>query len=131
MNRQQRRALVAENKRRPRHLTPLPVERWPRVPPGLEQVWESRDFLVQLYRDNGALRLSVNSTAPSARDWADGIHWDTLQRIKHDVGYGDWWAVECYPPDEDLVDVGNLRHLWLLPEPPAFGWVKGSRRRKG
>lgn len=43
-------------------------------------------------------------------------------RLKAECGRGDKWAVELYPPDEAVVNVANIRHLWLLPEPPAFGW---------
>jgi hypothetical protein len=32
------------------------------------------------------------------------------------------WAVEIYPADGDVVAVANMRHLWLLPEAPAFAW---------
>lgn len=89
------------------------------------RAWRNRDYLVQLYDDAGFERLTVNRAELSANDrghWRDGITWDELQRIKAEVGFGDRWAVEVFPPDAALVNVSNMRHLWVLPEPPAFGW---------
>lgn len=87
------------------------------------EVWRSRDFLVQLYQEPAAVRVTVNRThAPNGIDWAEGISWDELQRLKAEIGRGDAWAVEIYPADEHVVNVANMRHLWLLTEPLAFGW---------
>lgn len=88
------------------------------------EVWASRDYLVQVFAGD-VVRLTVNRTTRSPRGdrWADGLSWDELQRIKADVGRGDRWAVEIYPPDEHVVDVANMRHLWLVDEPPAFAWL--------
>jgi hypothetical protein len=33
--------------------------------------------------------------------------------------------VEVYPPDEAVVNVANIRHLWLLAEAPAYAWNNG------
>ncbi|EOG1815585.1 hypothetical protein ACK3RA_000943 [Enterobacter hormaechei] len=49
---------------------------------------------------------------------------DALQEIKSAVGYGDRDAVEIYPRDSDVVNVANMRHLWITPEPIAFAWRK-------
>lgn len=87
------------------------------------EVWRSRDFLVTLFDEDGHVRVTVNrSHMPNGIDWADGITWDELQAIKHDIGRGELWAVECYPPDDAVINVSNMRHLWLLDEPPAYGW---------
>ncbi len=86
-------------------------------------VWRSREFLVQLFADNGHVRMTVNRThKPNGKDWAEGITWDELQRLKTEVGYGDRWAVEVYPPDEEVINDANMRHLWLLKETPDYGW---------
>lgn len=87
------------------------------------EVWRSRDYMVQLFRDHGHVRITVNRThQPDGIDWADGITWDELQAIKSEVGRGDVWAVELFPPDDAVVNVSNMRHLWLLDEPPPYGW---------
>lgn len=57
-------------------------------------------------------------------EWADGISWDELMRIKSEVGYKDSWAVEVYPSDSHVINVANMRHLFLLKEKPDFAWEK-------
>lgn len=116
-----------ENARMPTVLVLRPRESWSliRVPEGLVEVWQSRDFLVQVYeRKNGAERLSILRTSLNAEGtrWKDGISWEQLQRLKHECGRGDRFAVEIYPADADVVNVANLRHLWVLDEPPSFAW---------
>jgi hypothetical protein len=54
--------------------------------------------------------------------FVDGIAWEDLQRLKAEIGKGDYCAVEIYPRDRDLVNVANMRHLWLLPEVPGYCW---------
>lgn len=114
-----------------RKMDPVPVEEWPFFL-GLETeplaVWRSKDYLAVLYRQkaDGKRRLTVNSVRhmPSRKrksgiDWRDGITWDELQRIKNETLGPDVWCVEVYPAQDDVVDVSNMRHLWLLDEPPA------------
>jgi hypothetical protein len=87
--------------------------------------WESPQFLVVLYAERSGRRLSINRARlkpDGSGRWDDGITWDTLQEIKSKIGLGDCWGVEVFPPDDELVDVANIRHIWLLPEPPAFAW---------
>lgn len=96
------------------------------------EVWRSRDFLVQLFREPSGVRMSVNRThMPNGKDWAEGISWDDLQRLKYEIGRGDLWAVELYPADEHVVDDANMRHLWLLGEPPSFGWRQRDANVQG
>lgn len=123
--REQRRQLERENARQPERMTPVARSEWPEsTPPGIAAVWRSRGFLAQLYTHEAAPRLSVCRTSMSAATgrWTDNITWDELQQVKRECGFGDRWAVEVYPPDREIVNVGNLRHLWLLDAPPPFGW---------
>jgi hypothetical protein len=30
--------------------------------------------------------------------------------------------VEIYPRDRDIVNIANMRHLWVMAEPLALGW---------
>lgn len=125
-NRQQRRALQHENKRWPDTLREIPRNEWPNAgPPGITRVWRSRAYLVQEYapKTEGVVRLSVNRTTLTGHGrWDDAIPWDELQRLKAEAGYGNRWAVEVFPAEADKVNVANMRHLWLLPEPPVFAW---------
>ena len=107
-------------------------EDWPAdvsPPPGLQRVWRDRRYLVQQYLDGGTIRLSVNIVAAksSLERLVDGIPWDELQRIKNQCGYGNKCAVELFPPEASVVNVANIRHLWLLREPPAFMWGAKAR----
>ncbi|HID9686324.1 TPA: DUF7694 domain-containing protein [Citrobacter amalonaticus] len=77
------------------------------------------------YPPGSVIRLTVNTTSiASSGRWKDGISWDALQEIKSAVGYGDRDAVEIYPRDSDVVNVANMRHLWITPEPISFAWRK-------
>jgi hypothetical protein len=106
-------------------LESIDPDTWPEnVAENLIAVWRSRDYLVQVFQDDAAVaRLSINRTAIDERGaWLEGISWSTLQRLKREAGYGDFHAVEIFPADTDVVNVANMRHLWILSEPPAFAW---------
>lgn len=90
------------------------------------RVWRSRGFMVQQFERLGQpVRLTIQRTTLRADgEWMDEITWDDLQRIKREIGYGDRFAVEAYPEDRDVVNIANLRHLWLMSETPAWAWRK-------
>jgi hypothetical protein len=108
----------------PLALAKVPIEQWPLpYPKGLKEVWRSRFFLVQVFLDNGVERLSIcKATLKDNGNWEDNITWDELQRLKQECGRGDYEAVEVYPADKDIVNVANMRHLWIVPTP--FSWKK-------
>lgn len=56
------------------------------------------------------------------KNWIDGITWDDLFWLKNQVGYADFDAVELYPRKNDIVNVSNIRHLWVFKEPVNFAW---------
>lgn len=116
----------------------VPEDEWPLFP-ALEtipvKVWRSADYLAVLYeqRADGHRRLTVNSVRRKAErkrkggtDWRDGITWDELQRIKNETIGPDVWCVEVYPAQGKLVDVANMRHLWVLDGPPATRFPEKS-----
>lgn len=127
--RQQRKALERENENWPVSGREIPAEQWPsdldltRI-----RVVRSRDYLIQVYvvPNSDVVRLSVNRTKVVAATgrWDDGLSWDELQTVKRIAGFSRRWAVEVYPSDHEVVNVANMRHLWILPEPPAFVWRK-------
>lgn len=87
------------------------------------KAWRSKDFLASLYVFEEKDRLTVCRAALNdVGGYEDGITWDELMRVKAQCGYGSRWAVEIYPPDDQVVNVSNMRHLWLLEAAPAFGW---------
>jgi len=108
--------------------TPIPRESWPSgfeaMTPQPELVARNRGYLVQVFPEvDGAQRLSICRTmiANNGR-WEDGMTWDELMSIKNQIGYEDRWAVEIYPPASKVVNVANMRHIWLLKEKPVFAW---------
>ena len=124
------RAADEESRTFPRHMIELPAEKVAgsnrTVGAKALNAWRSRTHLAQLHDDAGTLRLSVHRVTDVAWhirfDAAGGISWDDLQRIKGECGFGDRWAVEVYPPDDRVVNVAPIRHLWLLDEQPPYAW---------
>lgn len=93
---------------------PMPIE-----------VWRSRRFLVQVFAVRPTItRLSINRIEIEAESnrWEQGISWEELQRIKREVGFGEYDAVEIFPADKDIVNVANMRHLWVLQESLDYKW---------
>lgn len=96
----------------------------------LVMVFVSRKFLVQVYAEpqedvfETVYRLSVNRVKRNQHGWAQDITWKELQQVKRELGYGDWYAIEIYPRDKDVVNVANMRHLWLFEKPLPYGWTK-------
>lgn len=120
------RFIESENEKYGNVLLPLNVGEYVAGPAVPVKAWRSREFLVQEFAalPDGVFRLSVNRTHvdPGSLRWVDGITWDDLQRLKREAGYGDREAVEIYPPDGCVVDVANIRHLWILPDRMPFSW---------
>ena len=105
-----------------RFLSPVDRSERPDVawPPSCTELWRSRGYLLQVHRvpgHPGVERLSVCRSDQSPKP----ITWDTLQRLKRECGRGHLWAVEVYPADDQLVDVADMRHLWVVAR-PAWAW---------
>jgi len=120
------RELKKQNRKCSVLLQEVPVKYWPEREQNHDRiaVWRSRDYLVQAYDEScGIIRLSINRTEVRPdRQWKDGLSWDELQEIKRQCGYGEAYALEVYPRDQDVVNVANMRHLWIMPEPLPIGW---------
>ncbi len=131
MNRTDRRAaqkhIRKESASFPVSLVEVPRSEWPNAGPvGIVKVFRSRDYLVQVFdaTTSAAFRMSVNRTQLEGRGWGQDIPWIDLQRLKHEAGFGDFDAVEVYPRDCDVVNVANMRHLWIMTDVLAFAWRK-------
>ena len=124
-----------ENSKWPDHLVEVPKEDWPTTN-NLEtalagvlrtRVMRSNKFLVQAFhrQSDGEIRISVvrAEIGPDSK-YLDGISWDDLQQIKRELGWGHLMAVEIYPADKDIVNVANMRHLWIPAKPIDIGWKK-------
>lgn len=101
----------------------IPREKWPAfVPDGLIRFFKTDELGIQEYKEKcGTLRLTVHKLKHKNGKWLDGITWDQLQHAKRLVGYANKCAVEIYPADKDIVNVANMRHLWIV-DAPDFAW---------
>lgn len=124
--REQRRQLARDNLTFPIALRRLPDDEWrAKARDNQIEVWRSRSYLVQVYQESaGVVRLTVCSIEHDGANWKQDIPWEDLQRLKRECGRGDMFAVEIYPADIDVVNVSNMRHLWVMPEPLPFGWKR-------
>lgn len=119
-----------DSKKFPRHLIKIPDEQIPPARPDFKsapvEIWRSNKFLLQVFEeDNGIERLSIQKTRlRDDGEFDDNIGWDDLQRLKSECGRGDKQAIEIFPADKDVVNVANMRHLWVLTEPMEFTWRK-------
>ena len=124
----QRKQLERDNRKYPAELAEMAIPPGIRLVPGCFKVFRSRTFLVQVFSTpvDGMIRLSVNRTTHNGESWSDNITWDELQQLKREAGYGEKDAVECFPRDADVVDVANIRHLFVfLTENPPYFWRDG------
>lgn len=83
----------------------------------LIEAWRSSRYMVQVYQVTENIeRLSICHLDfnDDFTRWKDGISWDKIQRLKRECGRGDFEACEMYPIDSDIVDVANMRHLWIM-----------------
>jgi len=127
ITREQRRQLARDNAKQPLVMTLVPVQLWPaNRPSNVIESWRSRDFVAAVYQEaDGVERISINRTEMNGADrWQDGITWDDMQRIKREIGRGNCYTIEIFPCDKDVVNVANMRHLWVLREPLNVGWFK-------
>jgi len=124
--RQQRTALEKENSAFPDELIQIDHT----LPPSYrmmthkpKEAWRSKRFLVQVYDErDGIERISVCRTSVCGDRWEENITWDELQQLKRECGRGSLDAVEVFPNDKDVVNVANMRHLFVLPMPLLFAW---------
>lgn len=123
--------LREQNKLWPSAMTPVGKEEWPDATRLLRtgltnpfSVFRSKNFLAQVYLPvNGATRISIQRTMiDDDGNWLQGMTWDDLMTIKSQIGFENEWAVEIFPPIDEVVNVANMRHLFVIPEAPEFAW---------
>lgn len=79
--------------------------------PSLNQWVIDNEFIAVAFKDNGIVRLDIYR-----KDDQDGITWDELQAIKNACGFADKDAIEFYPAERDVLNSGNVRHLYVSGE---------------
>ena len=84
------------------------------------QVWDNATTGCDGTPWEGTLRVAVKHSSGrtpkqvQGRDHSIPITWDELQAIKDHFWPGRI-AIEVYPPKESIVNVADLRWLWVLP----------------
>jgi hypothetical protein len=102
-----------------------PPETIAQGPKELIEAWRNNRFLVQVFEgENCYRRLSIclSEMNENGSRWLDGITWDELQSIKNVLGYEDRCAIEFFPPKNKVVNVANMRHLFILDQPLECMW---------
>lgn len=97
---------------------------------GMIERWISKNFDVRVYKHaDGSERLFINrrSVDEEQKTWKGDITWDELMEIKRQCGRGDKFALEIFPKDKNIVNVGNYRHLWIVDE-SKFPFVWANRK---
>jgi hypothetical protein len=92
----------------------IPRSGWPteiEPPIGMTRLFKNARLLVFFCDRPGGLQLMMVQRI----DGRDGLTWDELYETKNVLGFADFEAVEIYPRVDMLVNVANMRHLWLLP----------------
>ena len=100
------------------------------------QVWENKTPGCDGTPWTGTLRVAVKHTRakkPSQamrRGFALPVTWDDMQAIK-DHFWPDRIAIEIYPPKDKIVDVADMRWMWVLPKGAAlpFNLQSSSQNR--
>lgn len=103
-----------------------PFERVDLPADALRRAWEGTGDLVSAHRNNvfsvqiylraRAGALGVLHLAVRRHDGEEVRGWSDLQRIKNELCGEGCAALEVYPPDSEVVDQANMRHLFVLPE---------------
>lgn len=128
-----RRAMFHENNRWPKKLKEVPKADWPEgSPKQLMGMFRSRDFLVQIVESqNGIMMVNVARTMidSDGRRMVGGISHSTMQRIKAEIGLGDEYGLELYPPDKHKIDTAGSRFMWIMPDPIPFCFHKAPELR--
>jgi len=125
--RERQRYLEKANSKYTDRMVVIPKDQWPLdISNNLVErirVLRNNKFLVQIFSEKTSIRISVSRTELGKDGkWSENISWDDLQLIKHKIGFGDRMAVEIYPMDIDVVNVANMRHLWILNDDLDIGW---------
>jgi hypothetical protein len=125
--RDRRKFLYEASKSYGHHLKEVTEDKWPAQYRDLFscpvlKVFRSEDYLVTVFEERpgvhriSACRAEINNDG----SFKDGIEWMELQRLKNEAGYEAYDAVEIFPAQKDLVNVSNMRHLWVVLDCPEL-----------
>lgn len=84
------------------------------------QVWNNATPLCDGTPWEGSKRVAIKHTRAKTRQnalkrgYSAPVEWDDMQAIKNHFWSGQI-GIEVFPPESDLVDVANMRWMWILP----------------
>lgn len=126
LNREQRRALAKAKQKLiagyPEKLTlvspndlDLPYSSHPQ---DILEIWRSKKYLVIVWKVPAGKKLSISRQEWDSKErrYKDGITWDEIMEIKHDIGMGNKTGIEFFPADDEVINLGNVRHIWIVPD---------------
>ena len=87
-------------------------------PQDIEHIYRSKKYTVIVWNVPAGKKLSIsrNEWDSHTGRYKDQITWDEIMEIKRQVGFGEQNAVEFYPPDSEVINIANVRHIWILPK---------------
>ena len=126
LNREQRRALE-KAKRMLIATYPETLEKVPENDPNLpytshpqdlDSIWRSKKYTVMVWNVPAGKKMTIsrNEWDSHTGRYKDSILWDEIMEIKRQIGFGEQNAIEFYPPDSEVINIANVRHIWLLPK---------------
>lgn len=91
-------------------------------PQDIEHIYRSKKYTVILWKqgiDHTLLlgqkfSISRNEWDSKDRRYKDGLTWDEIMDIKREMGFGERTAIEYYPADSEVVNLANMRHIFLI-----------------
>lgn len=109
-------AAETENLKWDEKLAPVPKDQWPKMLLDAKEIWRSKYFSVVVFQHGPAERINVhrNTVDLAQKTWEGNITWDELMEVKRQCGRGAKDALEWFPRDENIVNDGNFRHLWVF-----------------
>ncbi len=92
-------------------------------PQDIEHIYRSKKYTVILWKIgvgfagyNLGQRFSISRNEWNSKDrrYKDGLTWDEIMDIKREMGFGERTAIEYYPADSEVVNLANMRHVFLI-----------------
>jgi hypothetical protein len=83
--------------------------------PSPVEIWRSRGYAVQVFDINSQwfhIKINRNAFTLQFDRFLDGITWETIMRLKAEIGRSALEAVEVFPSEADVQE-SKLRHIWL------------------
>lgn len=87
-------------------------------PQDIDKIYRSKKYTVIVWNVPAGKKLSIqrNEWDSHTNRYKDNITWDEIQEIKRKCGFGEQNAIEFYPPDSEVINIANVRHIWILPD---------------